>query len=486
MKYINLLFVSAIFLFIISCGGQKPDTPTVTGPLVMIPAVSDTFSTVTTDPNGDNIRYRFDWGNGTITDWSEALASGITYKTTFAYTNKGQYFVKSQAKDQTGKSSAWSESHKVICGLGMVIWTMQADEDFDDEVNSTPAIDNNGYIYVGCIEGHVHSLTANGSQRWRFDAGYEVISSPAIGSDGTIYACDRDGMIYAINTGGTQKWSVNTGATDIIATPAVGRQNEIYVNTADGLYAIDAIGQIMWDLPDINGASSVIIDASNILYIGASDGYLYSLDTAGNFRWRFDTGSEIVSSPAISSDGKICFGVTDGYFYILNSDSTLFRRTQIGTSITASPVIGTDGSIYITTDDGQLFKFNTTGNEEWSFSTDAAFLSSPAVVRYANMTDDMIYFKASWGKKKFQADEDSLFMVKADGSEYAAGAIVQNSPDVVTSSPMVGSDGTIYIGGGIDYDTDEGGLFALAGRGVVVNSSWPLFRQNRKNTGRSQ
>jgi outer membrane protein assembly factor BamB len=486
MKYINLLFVSATFLFIINCGGQKPLTPTVTGPTVMIPAVSDTFSTVTTDPNGDNIRYRFDWGNGTITDWSEALASGSTYKTTFTYTNRGQFYVKAQAKDQTGKSSDWSESHKVICGLGMVIWTMPADEDFDDEINSTPAIDNQGNIYVGCIEGHVHSFTANGSQRWRFDASYEVISSPAIASDGTIYACDRDGMVYAINSDGTQKWSVNTDASDIIATPAVGRQNEIYINTADGLYAISAVGQIMWDLPDMDGASSVAIDASNNLYVGASDGYLYSLDTAGNTRWRYNTGSEIVSSPAITSDGKICFGGTDGYFYILNSDSTLVGRTQLGTSISASPVIGSDGSIYITTEDGLLSKLNTSGTEIWSFDTDGSFPSSPAIVSYTNTTGDIIYFKASWGKKKFQADEDSLYMVKADGSELAAGAVVQNSPDAITSSPMIGSDGTIYIGGGIDGDTDEGGLFALAGRGTVISSSWPLFRQNRKNTGRSQ
>jgi outer membrane protein assembly factor BamB len=486
MKYINLLFVSATFLFIISCGGQKPEIPTVTGPLVMIPAVSDTFSTVTTDPNGDNIRYRFDWGNGTITDWSEALASGSTYKTTFAYTNRGQYYVKAQAKDQTGKASDWSESHKVICGLGMVIWSMPPDEEFDDEINSTPAIDDQGNIYAGCIEGHVHSFTANGSQRWRFEASYEVISSPAIASNGTIYACDRDGYVYALNSSnGTQLWSVNTGASDIIATPAIGRRDEIYINTADGLYAISAQGQIMWDLPDINGASSVAIDASNNLYVGTSDGYLFSFDTAGNTRWSYNVGGEIISSPAITSDGKICFGADDGYFYMLNSDSTLFRRTLIGTSISASPVIGTDGAIYITTDDGTLNKFSSDGTEEWFFTTDASFPSSPAVVRYTNTTDDIIYFKASWGKKK-QADEDSLFMVKADGSEFAAGAIVQNSPDAITSSPMVGSDGTIYIGGGIDWDTDEGGLFALAGRGTVVSSSWPLFRQNRKNTGRSQ
>ncbi len=487
MKWINLLFVSGIFLFIISCGGQKPLTPTVTGPSVTIPNVADAFSTVTTDPNGDNIRYRFDWGNGTMSDWSDALASGSAYTMTFTYTNRGQYYVKAQAKDQTGKTSDWSEFHKVICGLGMVMWTMPVDDDFDCECNSTPAIDDQGNIYVGCIEGHVHSYTANGSQRWRFTASYEVISSPVIASDGTIYACDRDGNVYALNSSnGTQIWSVNTGASDIIATPAIGRQDEIYINTADGLYAINNSGQIMWNIPDIDGASSVAIDASNNLYVGSSDGYLYSLDTAGNTRWRYTVGSEIVSSPAITSDGKVCFGVDDGYFYILNSDSTLFRHTQIGTSITASPVIGSDSTIYITTDDGQLTKFSISGAELWSFNTDGAFLSSPAISRYTNVTEDIIYFKASWGKKKLQADEDSLYMIRADGIEYAAGAIVQNSPDVITSSPMVGSDGTIYIGGGIDGDTDEGGLFALAGRGTLAGSRWPLFRQNQKNTGRSQ
>jgi outer membrane protein assembly factor BamB len=132
-----------------------------------------------------------------------------------------------------------------------------------------------------------------------------------------------------------------------------------------------------------------------------------------------------------------------------------------------------------------LYKFNSDGIEQWFFVTDGYACSSPAVINYPNI-GDVIYFKVSWAKKK-QADEDSLFMIKSNGEELGAGWVVQlDASDGFTSSPMIGSDGTIYIGGGIDFDTDQGGLFALSGRGTVVNSVWPLFRRDKKNTGRVQ
>lgn len=491
MKWINFLVILSLIV-IVGCGGKKPSPPELTLPDVVIPNIPDTFTAVSTDPDGDKINYQFAWGNNVLSNWSELLPSGSIYKTTYAYPNKGKYYIKCTAKDEKGKTSE-SAPHEIICGLGQIRWMLPANEDLDCEFNSTPAIDNQGNIYAGCTEGHLHSLNSYGQERsgwpfWRED-GDAFISSPVIAPNGTIYACDRSGNVYAINSNGTLKWSQFINE-EIVATPAVGRNSEIYVNTLNGLYAFEAQqGTLMWSpIPEISGYSSVAIDQSNNLYVGTDDGYLCSLDTAGTIRWRYYIGDEIISSPAIMNDGKICFGGYDGIFYILNPDSSLFRAQLIATSISSSPVIGSDGSIYITTDDGMLYKFDPNGIEAWPtpFITDGSLTSSPAVVRYPNISGDVIYFTVSMAKKK-QADEDSLYMIKSDGTVFATCGIFQlSTTEEIMSSPMVGSDGTIYIGGGIDFDSDQGGLFALTGRGTVVNSIWPLFRRDSKNTGRVQ
>lgn len=485
----KILFLSPILLliFIIGCPGNKPPlTPErPMGPRVAIPNYADTFAVVTSDPEGDSICYRFNWGNGIFSDWSEFKASEDTYYTTYAYAADGNYQVICQAKDQKGKTSAWSEYLLVRCGLGRIQWSYTCPD--VGVFNSTAAIDNNGNIYVGDEWGHLHSFSSNGAHRtgWPF-VSYtedEFISSPVIAPNGTIYACDRGGYVYALTANKAVLWNKFLGS-EIVATPAVGRNSEIYVNTIDGFFALKSNGQDWWDIDSIKGISSATLDANNHLFIGTDDGYFYSLDTNGTIRWRYYAGDEIISSPAIMPNNRICVGCEDGYVYIFQRDSGFISRTNLVASVSSTPAIGTDGSIYATNEDGMLVKLLPDGDIDWFISTDGYITTSPAVVRYAGVNQDIVYFKTSWGKKKFD-DDDSLYMIKADGSRFSACAMPQGYPseEDLLSSPMITSDGTILIGGGFD-ENDIGGFFALTGKGILANSTWPLFRRDTKNSGR--
>ena len=48
-------------------------------------------------------------------------------------------------------------------------------------------------------------------KKWSFKTGEGVDSSPAIGNDGTIYVGSRDKNLYAINPNGSKKWAFKTG-----------------------------------------------------------------------------------------------------------------------------------------------------------------------------------------------------------------------------------------------------------------------------------
>jgi len=66
--------------------------------------------------------------------------------------------------------------------------------------HSSPAIDNNGTIYVGggVQDKCLHAIYPNGTMKWSFKTGGHVQSSPAISDNGVIYFGSNDGKEYAV------------------------------------------------------------------------------------------------------------------------------------------------------------------------------------------------------------------------------------------------------------------------------------------------
>ena len=66
----NGLDSGSAYVFTKVSENQPPETPTApTGPSSGQKGVEYLFSAVTTDPDGDNISYFFDWGDGTNSGW---------------------------------------------------------------------------------------------------------------------------------------------------------------------------------------------------------------------------------------------------------------------------------------------------------------------------------------------------------------------------------------------------------------------------------
>ena len=72
------------------------------------------FSTSATEPDGEEVFYRFDWGDGTLSDWVGPYNSGQTGEAIYNWTIIGEYEVKSIAKDINGVQSEWSDSATII------------------------------------------------------------------------------------------------------------------------------------------------------------------------------------------------------------------------------------------------------------------------------------------------------------------------------------------------------------------------------------
>ena len=60
--------------------------------------------------------------------------------------------------------------------------------DFEDTLmHSSPAIDENGTIYLGTSDTYFYAINSDGTLKWRYKTGESVKSAPAIAEDGTSY-----------------------------------------------------------------------------------------------------------------------------------------------------------------------------------------------------------------------------------------------------------------------------------------------------------
>jgi len=67
-----------------------------------------TYSALTTDPNEYQVSYRFDYGNGNLSEWTPYVPSETSSYRSFIWKTPGEYSLRAQARNQYGLESVWS------------------------------------------------------------------------------------------------------------------------------------------------------------------------------------------------------------------------------------------------------------------------------------------------------------------------------------------------------------------------------------------
>jgi len=97
---------------------NTPNKPTVPyGPTLRKIGQSGSYSTSATDPDGDQVQYRFDWnanGGNYYSSWTTLSASGHTNGLSHSWDYAGTYVIKAQARDEHGYESVWSDPLTVV------------------------------------------------------------------------------------------------------------------------------------------------------------------------------------------------------------------------------------------------------------------------------------------------------------------------------------------------------------------------------------
>ncbi|MFW6121888.1 MAG: PKD domain-containing protein, partial [Petrotogales bacterium] len=94
----------------LNISNQPPEDPQKpSGPEEGVTGVDFTFTTSTTDPEGEQVYYMFDWDDNTSTDWVGPYDSGAMGEASHAWAEPGEYNIKVKAMDINGSESDWSE-----------------------------------------------------------------------------------------------------------------------------------------------------------------------------------------------------------------------------------------------------------------------------------------------------------------------------------------------------------------------------------------
>jgi outer membrane protein assembly factor BamB len=188
-------------------------------------------------------------------------------------------------------------------------------------------------------------------------------------------------------------------------------------------------------------------------------------EDAGTQKWAVDvyedpgisadnpTSIQITSSPAVAPDGTIYIGSEDNRLYAFNSDGSVKWRYETGDHIVATPAIGSDGKVFVGSNDRQLYAINPDGTLKWIYPTKAVLSSSPALA-----ADGTIYVGGTNRDKTFICNDPpnpvqlgTFYAVNPDGT--LKWAITLSGE--VNSSPVIATDGTIYVGSAGDMRPKE-------------------------------
>jgi outer membrane protein assembly factor BamB len=311
-------------------------------------------------------------------------------------------------------------------------------------VISSPAVGQDGTLYISSGDGYLYALTPAGGLKWEYQTG-EAESSPVVVGDSGVYVSNINGALFALNQDGTLRWRAELGShrdrgavslstyslyafcqmgalcsldpgtgevrwqssgfhTSERGAPVVTRSGVIVVSARRGrvLALADSDGSIQWGFPDApetgdgegipdpkrnvaelsrGSMGPVAIGGDDTLYAGGTDKNLYALTESGIEKWHFTTGGSIVGSPAIGADGTIYVGSRDRHLYAINPDGSKRWDLAVEGTIAGSPALAEDGTVYFGDEGAYLYAATPEGTMKWRFNAHGAIWGSPAIAQ---------------------------------------------------------------------------------------------------------
>lgn len=193
-----------------------------------------------------------------------------------------KYFISSLALSPDGNTLYAAEHswtfYAINANTGNIAWYQGHNSGLNAGYRSSPAVADDGTIYIGTDQNSLDAYNPDGSTKWIFwadgDTHDTVFSSPAIASDGTVVFLSTSSNLYGLNPDGSVRWQVNNTKLEH-SSPIIDGLDHIYITGYDGLYCYAMNGSLLY-FRAFEGTTGT----TNPLALGA-DGTLFLRTTEG-------------------------------------------------------------------------------------------------------------------------------------------------------------------------------------------------------------
>lgn len=475
------IFIAFIVCLLASCSEKeainvKPVAAFKTNALVIQEGQILTVTDLSFDQDGEIVKWLWDFGNG--------LASELKSPENIVYNTPGEYSITLSVWDEKGIQNANLFSKNIVVKerslsdvVPDILWEYTATSGFQD---ISPAIDSNGNVIIGCDaktgRGVYNILVVNkGVEKWRYASGDVVRSSPAIADNGIMYIGSYDKKLYAFTAASPEPLGTfNLGVSAKYSSPAIDKDGTVYFSANKKLMAITAAPEmkLKWSGDCENTTQSTPIIGTNAVYVCSNSGKLYAFSKDGMLLWKVDYGKTCSAVSAMDEDETIYLcGETDegGVVMAVQADGIVKWKQNTTAKFANSGIsLSAKGQLYVGNSSGELVCYNQNNGEKlWTFNAKGQIRSVPAIDNGGN-----IYFGDAQG---------FFYVLNAQGkSLYKELKLGSN----IWSSPLIDENGIIYICSDGDSPTVPGKLYALQTTATGVQGSWAMRSGDSRRSAR--
>jgi len=179
------------------------------------------------------------------------------------------------------------------------------------------------------------------------------------------------------------------------------------------------------------------------IYAISEDGYLYALSPGGELAWKCDLGWLPWDCLAVGADGMIYVGLKNRDLVAVSPQGAVVWRTRFDGLFVGDPLIAPDGTVYVSISPGTVVSLSQVGRQQWSITLPGSLLAAPVMdgvgTIYLVASDRRLYALTQWGEFKWSLP-------------------LHASP----TSPAIAAGGTVLVG------TADGQVMAVSPDGDVM------------------
>ncbi len=318
-----------------------------------------------------------------------------------------------------------------------VVWKFKAGQRIDQ-----PPIAGGGRIYFGTSKGTLYALDPSGTQVWKADTG---VTTALVYADGAVIGGAKSGSLVAVDAAnGTEKWRYEAGGT-VQGTPnrvdlSDGKKGIAIISQTDGcIHCVDFdSGKLAWKSPPVERCDGSAGVGGGRLVMGscAAALHVYSLKKAEKIA-DVPLGGDCQVAGGVALSGDVAFaGSRSGKFFAVDvaAGKILWTSADAQSEAFTTPAIG-ESVIVFGSEDGKVYGLDRkTGAKKWAFDAVRSPLS-PAIA----------------GNRAVVSADGKLFLLDLQtGAKIWSAAVSDDitSPALVGGRILVGADdGTVIAYG---------------------------------------